>query len=215
MFNQMRENVMKMRYVSGVNQEPDQYKQKLEAKTNWYLDQVKKMDLEILSMPEEAYYLAYQFEGKLLNSYALKLTDAIRVDVNTREKADARRLMSDLVESTRRSQSFVESADALAFCGLMEYQMDEYSNSMFFLEKAARTYMPDSHKRVLVTWMGATVCMKNTAMPSWRQQAIGLSEQAINGTCKLGLEADKRNDQNKRQWYDARRTLMQEILKDL
>jgi tetratricopeptide (TPR) repeat protein len=188
----------------------------LEARrqSNWYQEPARRMQIDLMSRPEEIFAWLNRFQGSNLTPPSWQIIRAARENIRQRRYSDARELLADLQEINRWSRGSFELAEACVECGLTAYQVGPLAIAITLIEKAILDFAPgigNNHQQVVGRCMlGALECRENSrqrnARLCWTRCLIELEE--------LEFQADRDNNQIQRTWYAECRDLLDGALLD-
>jgi tetratricopeptide (TPR) repeat protein len=120
-------------------------------------------------------------------------------------------LMYKLIDESRTSTDYMETAEAYVECGLAAYQMGHVGEAMRYLELAIHHYHPGTHQQAVARWLLGIVQWElqgyeDPARRNW-QEAINIFEQA-------SLHAQHRNRVPQAKWYSETLHVMQDALEE-
>jgi tetratricopeptide (TPR) repeat protein len=183
---------------------------RLQKKTQrgWYEKQIGRMTCAIIEVPQLAYECIFEFHGNRIDETAEKMRRSLQGLMEEKRHSEAFAILSQLRESTRRTVDCRESAQALAYCGVAEWLMDNKHEALRFLALALAQYIPGSHEHAVTRWMLALV--QSSCSGDHTKSLINM-EQCIHEFSQLKIKAVARNLDANRDWYDLHIKAMREI----
>jgi tetratricopeptide (TPR) repeat protein len=179
---------------------------------NWYEEQHMRMEIDLAFKPEEILHWLNEFEPTHLTLPSQQLVDVIHERIRQRSYPDANALMRDLQEVNRWSRELYERAEVYLECAFFSYQMGNIQAAIELLRRAIVDFFPGAgtnHKHVVarcmlgtIEWMDQSTLIN--AVGDWRTSIIQLEE--------LRLQADRMNDQGRKNWYANHRTIIRRAL---
>jgi tetratricopeptide (TPR) repeat protein len=120
-------------------------------------------------------------------------------------------LMYKLIDETRTSTDYMETAEAYIECGIAAYRMGHLSEAIRYLELGINHYHPGTHHQAVSKWLLGIVQWdlegyQDLARRNW-QEAIESFEQAA-------LQAQYRNRMAQARWYSEILHVMQDALQE-
>jgi len=184
----------------------------LEKKDNrawWIQDRIVDMEEDLATTPEESYFWLNQFEGTHLKPPSIQLSDSINAGLREKQFSRVYHLITSLLEITRNSADPMETAEAMAFCGLVNLQMGNTRDAIRLMRQSIALYQPESHHQTAIRWM---LGMTQFAQPFEANQAVATCNQCIASIEQLKARAEHRNRPQERAWYESRAAIMRKVL---
>lgn len=180
----------------------------------WYESWTWQMDLELTAKPEEIYTWLNRnrFEGTSFSASSKQLADRMAENIRQRRYPDAYSIMREIQQINRWSIVVYERTEALFECGLAAYQMGQLDSAMELLRNAVKDFAPgvgNNHKQVVARYMLGAVEWLD---PGTRNQAAVDWRRCIEDFGQLMVQADRDNEQLRRQWYSDRMALLEAAL---
>ena len=175
----------------------------------WIKDRTSEMEEMLFSTPEEAYYWMNQFEASHLKAPAIQVVDSINAAIRSKQFSRVYQLVASLIEITRNSADTNETAEALAYSGLVNVQMGNIRDAARLLRQASALLQPESHHQTAVRWMLGMVLF---TQPSEFSQAVAICNQCIVSMDQLKARATQRNRPQEQDWYEHHAGLMRKVL---
>ena len=188
----------------------DRMKKQLGQEENWYRSRIQDMICDLLSSPETVFEYLYEFHGSNLAPSALDIKNTISFMV---EKKNIRKIddeMDLLLGISLRSLDPNEAAEALAYCGVVSWALENKSEAMLHFRSAMTQYLPISYEYAVVQWMLGLV---QYWYPSDRFNAIANMEASIQTFEKCRLKAIHDNNMGLEKWYAIHHNAMKRILR--
>lgn len=176
----------------------------------WYIRQAQKIRFDTsvnrACLFEEVFGWLNMFEPSHLSDASRELQmimdqRLVDMDVSGEDKMNTwaiYQLMDKLVNQTRGSTDFMETAEAYIECGLAEYRMGHFREALRYLNLGIQQYHPATHQQAVAKWLAGIVHWHlegndDLARQNW-QEAIQIFEQ-------VGLNAHHRNRSSQASWY--------------
>jgi tetratricopeptide (TPR) repeat protein len=130
-------------------------------------------------------------------------------------------LMYKLVDETRGSTDYMETAEAYVECGLAAYKMGHVGDAIRHLEQAIHHYHPGTHQQAVARWLlgivqweveGFEDPARLNLQDSFRDHARHNWQEAINIFEQAALHAQHRNRIAQAKWYSETLHVMQDAL---
>jgi tetratricopeptide (TPR) repeat protein len=185
----------------------------------WYQNRTEKSQFETkvirAALFDEAFsWLNYHEASHLsrtpreLQTIIAKRLDESQVDDETAlDTWVIYQLMFKLVDETRSSTDYMETAEAYVECGTAAYRMGHLGEAMRYLELGINHYHPGTHQQAVAKWLLGIVQWdlegyEDLARRNWGE-AIGIFEQSA-------LQAQHRNRMVQAKWYSEILHVMQD-----
>jgi tetratricopeptide (TPR) repeat protein len=170
-------------------------------------------------MFEEAFGWLNQHESSHLTRTPRELQTIIarRLDVGLADEEAPQdtwviyQLIYKLIDETRSSTDYMETAEAYVESGVAAYRMGHLDEAMRYLELGINQYHPGTHQQAVAKWLLGIVQWElegyqDLARRNW-QEAIEAFEQAA-------LQAQYRNRMTQAKWYSETLHVMQDALEE-
>ena len=182
--------------------------------TDWYQAWIWQMDLELTAKPEEIYTWLNYFPSAdpSLSPSSRQLENLMAENIRQQRYPDVYALMRDIQQINQWSTGIYERAEVFFECGLAAYQMGNLGFATELLRKAVVDFSPgigNNHKQVVARCMLGAV---EWLHPDLRSQAVIDWRRCLEEFRNLMLQADYANNQDGRQWYAERITLLEAAL---
>ncbi len=210
LFENLHNRYLVRRYHDSQVQTAGYIRQDNQDRATWYIDKVRKMDLDLTAAPEEGFFWINTFEGSRFSENSYIYAEAVRKGIAASEFARVNSLIADMLENAHASQDVMETAEVQAFCGLVKKQMGYTREAARHLRSASVQYLPGSHQKAVTRWILGMLLFN---IPGSSTQAAQQSQTSIEEMEALEMKANHANQQDRRTWYERRVELMKAVLK--
>ena len=177
---------------------------------NWYTATVIKMNMDLVTLPQEAFTWINEFSSSRLSPVNRDLVELIDQNIKNGNRDEADRIINVLQEKAKTSPDPWEYAEIHAETGLARFRMREWPLAIRNLKEALTRYPAESHAQESVRWMLGAVQFWSR---SQRVEALSNWEKGINGFTKLARQADQNNRGTQKRWYRDRIVYMKGALR--
>jgi tetratricopeptide (TPR) repeat protein len=181
---------------------------------DWYRDAVCRMEIELVSRPEEILTWLNRFEASSLTESSRQLVEVIEERIRQRSYPEANVLLRDLREINKWSSASYERAEVFLECGFAAYRMGNSALAIGILREAVVEFAPgigNNHKQVIARCMLGAL---ERSEPTQRNQGVIDWRRCIEELEVLRLQADRDNDQDRKRWYADHRAILEAALSD-
>jgi tetratricopeptide (TPR) repeat protein len=176
---------------------------------DWYHERLNEMNVDLVCTAEEIFTWLDHFEPSHLSTSASQLSKTITDRLERGHFQDVYKLIEDLQTIGRSSSDTLESSEILVESALALYKMGNLNETFTLLKKAIDSFTPLSHYQAVSRWMLGVLQWN---MPTQHNQAIINWEKCLDNFDTLALKADHNNKQDRRKWYQEKRSYMEQAL---
>jgi tetratricopeptide (TPR) repeat protein len=167
----------------------------------WYKNQIRQMEVYLVTRPEEVWTWLNYFEPSSLKPPTKQVVECVQDRIRGQTYQNVYALMQDLQEANRQCAGVYERAEIYLEFGLAVYQLGNTHYAIELLRKAVQYFYPgigSYHKQVIARCMlGAVEWMQ----PFTHKQAAVDWKRCIAEFEDLRRWADRDNLQKKEEWY--------------
>lgn len=178
------------------------------ARASWNNARLQEMDAFLAATQEEVYQWICEFEGSPLSNAAATVIDQIKSALRQRAYPRVYPLLNSLQEITHASADPAETAQGLAYVGLVYHQMGDLQTACRFIQQANSLYQPESHAQAMTQWM---LALELSLLPNQQTQAIMAMQRAFTTIQHLKTLAAQRNRPQQVTWYSNLSAMLQRI----
>lgn len=180
----------------------------------WYRERVLDFTCNLASSPHYIYiWMTEEPRGrKWLRPHAVQIRDQLSAIKNRGSARETYEKMELLLGVCRESMEPCESAEAYAYCGLVEIDRGNRMNAIRLYRSAVSHYRPGSHEQVHARWMLGLAQMES---PENHCDGIKNLETCLEDMKQLKTKADQQNKEDDRRWYEAQSEGMLQALNQL
>jgi hypothetical protein len=179
---------------------------------SWYRGRIVDMTVELISSPEDMFECLFEFQGSNLSPSAADIRDRISVQVEKHEYQRTKDEMQRLLGITLRSPLPQETAESMAFCGVISWVLEDKKGAVNFFRSAMSQYIPASFEYAVLQWM---LGLGLFGFPVEIFSAIQQMETSIQSFEKLRIEAIHENKMEHAQWFASYREAMKRVLRTM
>lgn len=189
----------------------DQYAlQRMAQIESWYRARVIDFTVRLVSSPEDMFEWLFEFHGSRLNPAAAQVRERLRDFVDRRMFPQAEQEIQVLQDITRGGCAVEETGEALACCGIAQWEMGNHMNGLYFFRAALSQYIPESHEYAVLTWI---LGLGQLTFPNLRARAYNTLLSALDMFERLQIRATRQNQAAQRDWYALHHVAMKRILR--
>lgn len=177
---------------------------------SWYRGRILDMTCDLISSPEDVFEGLYEFHGSELSPSAVEIKNRIANQVERKAYQKTGDEMQLLLGTTLRSANHLETAEVLAYCGVISWVLEDKSGAIQFFRSAMTQYIPNSFEYAILQWM---VGLAMFAFPSDQSSAINHMEASILAFDKLRQKANHANRLEQANWFAIHHSAMKRILR--
>lgn len=177
----------------------------------WVEDKLGSIQVEMAYLMDEIYTWLNFFEPE---SYELSIKALLN---STLERIDEQRFESarkNILELNRLSHQTADHQEAglIQFeCGRLCYILKDFPTSIKYFEQAATLFSPFEHHYGVTRWAIGLLQWKEKSSHS---QAIHSCQMSIDVLSHLALDADHKNHQKRRLWYEKKKKVLERALEN-
>jgi tetratricopeptide (TPR) repeat protein len=173
----------------------------------WYRERLEWMRVSLACTAEEAYTWLNELEPGCLGRDLVEVRNWIVDGIKKPSAINVNQQIRNLMELLARRSNLCEKAEAFLECGLAKYHLQDYGESIQFLQMSVSTYKPDSHQQMVARWILGIVMMKD--IPRFKD---GLQEWVIciEDAGRLEERAHWANDRQRVEWYGEKLAIMKQ-----
>lgn len=183
---------------------------KLIKEESWYRGRVLDMTCDLISSPEDMFECLFEFRGSDLSPSATEIKTRIAAQVEKRNFQRTGDEIQLLLGISLRSKNPLETAEALAFCGVISWVLEDKSGAIQFFRSAMTQYLPSSFEYAVIQWMLGLALF---AFPADHYSAISNMESSIQAFDKLRQNAIRENKTYQSNWFAIHHSAMKRILR--
>jgi hypothetical protein len=180
------------------------------ADESWYRARILDMTCDLVSSPEDVFEWMFEFHGTRLCASSAQIKSKLVEYLERREFDRAVQTMQLLLGVSLRSSDPLETGEALAYCGVVNWVLENRTEAIQFFRSAMTLFIPASHEHALVRWM---LSLALFATPAERFNAITNMETSIDHFDCLRQSATYQNHMNERDWYALHHIAMKRVLR--
>jgi len=177
---------------------------------SWYRGRILDMTCDLISSPEDMYECLFEFHGSNLSPSAAEIKNRIATQVEKKDYQKTGDEMQLLLGITLRSLIPQETAESLAFCGVVSWVLEDKSGAIQFFRSAMTQYIPASFEYAVIRWMLGLALF---AFPADHYSGITNMEASIRDFDKLRLKATHENKLDQKDWFAIHYSAMKRILR--
>ena len=175
------------------------------ARITFYLDCLKKINVEMVSRVEELYTWLNALEPSHLSDAAKSLVNGLMQSALEGNSKKVYQQVNMLQKVAQGSEDYLEAIEIMVECGMALYQVKNYSNAGATLRRAAAGFPPSSHRQAVARWMAG---LAQWQVQSERDNAINNWQQSIKDFEGLELQASRSRNSDRAAWYGERVEVM-------
>jgi tetratricopeptide (TPR) repeat protein len=179
---------------------------------SWYRGRIEDMTVDLISSPEDMFECLFEFQASCLSLSAAEIKSRISVQVEKKEYEKSKEEMQLLLGITHRSPSPEEAAEALAFCGVINWVLENKRDAIDFLRSAMTQYIPSSFDYAVVQWMLGLALF---TFPSDVPRAIQAMENSIQSFDRQRQKAIHENLMDRADWFVNHYNAMKRVLRTM
>ncbi len=183
------------------------------AEESWYRGRILDMTCDLVSAPEDMFECLFEFNGSYLSPPASQIKNRIARDIEGVSQINFQKTKSDiklLLGVTKRSVRPQETAEALAFCGVISWILDDQVGAVNFFRSAMTCLLPSSFEYAVLQWMLGLALFQ---FPEEYASAIVAMDASIEGFERLRLRAIHQNNNNQEDWFATHLSAMKRVLR--
>ncbi len=177
---------------------------------SWYRGRILDMTCDLISSPEDMFECLYEFQGSALGPSAFEIKNRIATQVEKKEYQKTGNEIQLLLGITLRSLNPAETAEALAYCGVISWVLEDRPGAIQFFRSAMTQYVPHSFEYAVLQWM---VGLALFARESDYDNAINHMEASIQAFDKLRQKSIHENRPEQANWFAIHHSAMKRILR--
>jgi tetratricopeptide (TPR) repeat protein len=166
---------------------------------NWYHAKVDDMRSELALTAEEANYWLNFFEKSHLSAAGLLFAGEMRKKVQKKDFPLAYEIGLNLAKISHNRIDTDETAEAWVLIGLAALQMGNPRQAVDYFQRGAAAFGPRGHKQAVTRWM---MGIAQWQIPGEIDQAVKNWVNSIDAFEGLHQQADRDNDQKRKEWYE-------------
>lgn len=191
---------------------------KMNTPADWYRNQVYQITSQQIEVPHYVYDFLFAFGESYLGDTARVVKHQIEQFLDEGDLLEGKNKAYQLQKITSRSLNTLETAEALAFIGLVfveKFPADKemVDQAVGCWKESLTLYIPGSHAHTLVAWM---LALEYYNLRDMEIRSIEMMEACIRNTKALAQNANYRNNPIQETWYEilaaAMRLAMTRIL---
>lgn len=179
---------------------------------SWYRGRIVDMTVDLISSPEDMFECLFEFQGSNLSPSAMEIRNRISVQVEKKDFIKTQQEMELLRGISLRSPQPEEAAEALAFCGVVYWVLEEKKQAISHFRSALSQYLPASFEYAVLQWM-LGLGLLNFRADVFR--AIDLMESAIESFDRLRVKAIHENHLDRCEWFANHHVAMKRVLRKM
>ncbi|MBE0698479.1 MAG: tetratricopeptide repeat protein [Anaerolineaceae bacterium] len=195
-----------------IDQADDRLQKKETATESWYRGRILDMTCELISSPEDMFECLFEFQGSNLSSSAAEIKNRIAIQVEKKDYQKTGAEMELLLGITIRSLCPQETAEALAFCGVVSWVLEDKKGAINFFRSAMSQYIPKSFEYAVLQWM---LGLGLFTVPAEVYSAVNQMETSIQNFDQLRMKAIHENHLERRDWFATHHSAMKRVLRTM
>jgi len=177
---------------------------------SWYSGRIQDMTCDLISAPEDMFEWMYEFHGSFLSPSAAQLKDRLAEYLGKRSFEKTDESMQLLLGISLKSYDPKESGEALAYCGVIHWVLENQTEAIQFFHSAMTQFVPRTHEYALLSWMLGLALFGKSAD---RGRAITHMEDSIEAFEELRKASIYKNQIDRRDWYAIHHIVMKRVLR--
>jgi hypothetical protein len=190
----------------------DRLQKKETAADSWYRGRILDMTCELISSPEDMFECLFEFQGSNLSPSAAEIKNRIAIQVEKKDYKKTGDEMQLLLGITFRSLCPQETAEALAFCGVVSWVLEDKKGAINYFRSAMTLYIPASFEYSVLQWM---LGLGLFTIPMEVYSAIQQMEASIRNFDQLRIKAIHENHMEHREWFATHHSAMKRVLRTM
>jgi hypothetical protein len=179
---------------------------------SWYRGRIVDMTVELITSPEDMYECLFEFQGSNLTPSVAEIRDRISFQLEKRDFTKTNNELQLLLGITLRSPQSQETAEAMAFCGVVSWVREDKKSAVSFFRSAMSQYIPSSFEYAVLQWM---LGLGLFAMTVEVFSAIQQMETSIQSFEQLRKKAIHENKLEHAEWFASYREAMKRVLRTM
>jgi tetratricopeptide (TPR) repeat protein len=179
------------------------------ARTNFYLECLQEINIEMVSRVEELYTWLNAHEPSHLSDAAKSLVNGLMQSALEGNSKKVYQQVSLLQKVAQGSEDYLEGMEIMVECGMAFYQEKNFSNAGSTLRRAAAGFPPGSHRQAVTRWMAG---LAQWQVKSERDSAINNWQLSIKDFEGLEQQAARSRNPDRAAWYAERIEAMKLVL---
>ncbi len=183
-----------------------------ERKERWYRERVFDITSDQFVTPRYVFETIIEFQGTRLSTAARIIREQIEELLKDRKQEEVNEKLKSLRKITQHALNPAESAEALAYSGLVTGEMDSTKDkdAIRLLRSALALYIPESYEYTIVCWMLGLILY---SVPEKQYQAVATMEKCISNAVQLIQRADRQDQQTLHLWYELMGEAMRRVMR--
>lgn len=177
----------------------------------WYRGRLIDMTCDLIDAPEVVFELLFVIPGTFFNPSSAQIKAKL---VEALEKGDTEKVFDDmqlLMGVSSKTSLPEETGEALGFCGVIHWVLDNQVEATQFFRSAMTQFNPGSHPYVMLRWMLGLALFSRTPE---HYEAISQMESSINEIDSLRKKAVQKNQNDEANQYAAYQLAMRRVLRN-
>jgi tetratricopeptide (TPR) repeat protein len=183
---------------------------KSQAKKNWYLERLGELRRDMAMSPRQVFTWLNLFEGSMISPGAVHVRELMIDRIHRRDMVTGYDLLNRL-KKMAKTAAFEESAEIFMECGLGAFMLGNPPEASQYISHAVELFHQHTHRKFVARWMLGAVqwyCRET------RQKALHAWEECISEMDRLIQEAEYRDHQNVKRWYEEKVETLDWALRD-
>lgn len=177
---------------------------------SWYRGRVLDITFDLVSSPEDMFECLFEFQGSSLSLPSSEIKSRIASQIQKKNFSQIDREMQLLLGMTLHSLDTNETGEALAFCGVVSWLLEDRSDATNFFRSAMTQYIPGSFRYAVVEWMYGLALFDN---PHDTAHAITIMQKSMHEFDELRVKAVHENQMDKGDWFATYQSAMRRALR--
>lgn len=183
---------------------------KSQAKKNWYLERLSELRRDMAMTPRQVFTWLNLFEGSMISPGAIHVRELMNERIHRRDMVAGYDQLNQLKKMAKIA-SFEESAEIFIECGLGAFMLGNPPEAAQCISRAMELFHPNTHRKFVARWMLGAVQWYCTES---RQKALHAWEECISEIQLLTEDAEYRDRQNVKHWYEEKVETLDWALRD-
>jgi hypothetical protein len=183
---------------------------KKHADESWYRNRIVEMTGDLVSSPEDAFELLFEFHGTLLSASSAQVKARLAEYLERRLFDKVSESMQLLLGTSFKMKDPLETGEVLAYCGVIHWVLENRTEATNYFRSAMTQFIPGSHEHALARWMLGLALF---AASDKHDEAISHMETSIEHFDCLRQAAIHKNDVHQRDWYAIHHIAMKRVLR--
>jgi hypothetical protein len=193
-----------------IDQANERLMKKRIAEESWYRGRILDITFDLVSSPEDMFECLFEFQGSNLFFSAAEIKSRIASQMELKDFSKIDQEIQLLLGITLHSLVPGETGEALAFCGVVSWVLENKSDARNFFRSAMTQYLPGTFHYAVVQWMFGLALFTN---PVNYAHAISVMEKSIHDFDQLREKAIHENKMDRREWFATYNSAMKRVLR--